>query len=73
MQDADDQNPAFFYERYDALLPEGGAEGQKLLVQPQDLRAFDKDLGRRRTDGNQRENDWTVFLIHKLGHSGFLE
>ena len=48
MSDADDQNPAFFYERYDALLPRGEdarAVGQKLLVQPQDIKAFDKDLG----------------------------
>lgn len=47
--DADDQNPAFLYERYDALLPPPGKEnngqGHKLHVQPQDLRAFDKDLG----------------------------
>lgn len=48
VSDADDQNPAFFYERYDALLPRGEdarAVGQKLLVQPQDIKAFDKDLG----------------------------
>ena len=50
--DADDQNPAFLYERYDALLPPPGLvqekesdQGYKLFVQPQDLRAFDKDLG----------------------------
>ena len=48
--DADDQNPAFLYERYDALLPPPGLleaenKGHKLFVQPQDLRAFDKDLG----------------------------
>lgn len=52
--DADDQNPAFLYERYDALLPppdlvqagqDQGNQGYKLFVQPQDLRAFDKDLG----------------------------
>ena len=50
--DADDQNPAFLYERYDALLPppglvdnESSGQGYKLFVQPQDLRAFDKDLG----------------------------
>jgi len=50
--DADDQNPAFLYERYDALLPALDLEkesqtnqGHKLFVQPQDLRAFDKDLG----------------------------
>lgn len=45
VQDADDQNPAFFYDHYDARLPEGPTEGQKLLVQPQDIRAFDKDIG----------------------------
>ena len=48
VSDADDQNPAFYYERYDALLPRGEdarAVGQKLLVQPQDIKAFDKDLG----------------------------
>ena len=45
VQDADDQNPAFFYESYDALIPPGETVGQKLLVQPQDIKAFDKDLG----------------------------
>ncbi len=45
VQDADDQNPAFYHDRYDALLPEGPTEGLKLPVQPQDVRAFDKDLG----------------------------
>ncbi len=55
VQDADDQNPAFLYERYDALLPPASTststgssntnQGHKLFVQPQDLRAFDKDLG----------------------------
>ncbi|XP_059090109.1 protocadherin beta-12-like [Tigriopus californicus] len=45
VQDADDQNPSFFYESYHALLPETNTQGQKLMVQPQDLRAFDKDQG----------------------------
>ncbi len=45
VRDADDQNPAFVHPRYDALLPEGNTEGLKLSVQPQDLRAVDKDLG----------------------------
>ena len=48
VSDADDQNPAFFYERYDALLPRGDdarAVGQKLIVRPQDIKAFDQDLG----------------------------
>ncbi len=39
------QNPAFFYDRYEAVLPEGGSEGLKLMVEPQDVRAFDKDVG----------------------------
>ena len=43
--DADDQNPAFYFERYTALLPEAPTMGSKLQVQPQDLQAFDKDLG----------------------------
>ncbi len=45
VKDADDQNPAFQYPRYEAILPEGGTQGQKLMVQPADLRAFDKDRG----------------------------
>ena len=42
----------FFNYRYDALLPaldpekeNSASQGHKLFVQPQDLRAFDKDLG----------------------------
>ena len=45
VKDADDQNPAFQYPRYAALLPRGGTQGQKLIVEPKDLRAFDKDVG----------------------------
>ena len=45
VQDADDQNPAFYFERYRAIIPEGNNEGLKLQVQPQDIQAFDKDLG----------------------------
>ena len=36
--DADDQNPAFFYDGYDALIPPGDTVGQKLMVQPQDIK-----------------------------------
>ena len=45
VKDADDQNPAFQYPRYAALLPRGGTQGQKLIVEPRDLRAFDQDVG----------------------------
>ena len=31
--------------RYAALLPRGGTQGQKLIVEPRDLRAFDQDVG----------------------------
>ena len=43
--DADDQNPAFYSDQYEAVIQEGSTEGLKLQVQPQDVRAFDKDLG----------------------------
>ena len=42
VKDADDQNPAFQHPRYAALLPRGGTQGQKLIVEPADLRAFDQ-------------------------------
>ena len=45
VKDADDQNPAFQYPSYAAILPGGGTQGQKLIVEPKDLRAFDKDVG----------------------------
>ena len=45
VKDADDQNPAFQHARYAALLPRGGTQGQKLIVEPRDLRAFDQDVG----------------------------
>ena len=42
-----DQNPSFLYDGYDALIPPSGEStaGQKLMVQPQDIKAFDKDAG----------------------------
>ena len=43
--DADDQNPAFYAERYSAILPKAPTRGSKLDVKPQDVQAFDKDLG----------------------------
>ena len=43
--DADDQNPVFHYDRYEALLPEHTREVTKLKVEPEDISAFDKDLG----------------------------
>ena len=43
--DADDQNPAFYADRYSAILPKAPTRGSKLEVKPQDVQAFDKDLG----------------------------
>ncbi|CAB4054632.1 unnamed protein product [Lepeophtheirus salmonis] len=45
--DADDQNPSFYYDRYEVLLPEQieSIKGQKLMVQPKDIKAYDKDRG----------------------------
>ena len=43
--DADDQNPVFNYDRYEALLPEQPSEDTKLIVEPEDISAFDRDLG----------------------------
>ena len=43
--DADDQNPAFYFERYSAILPSAPTRGSKLQVEPQDVQAFDKDVG----------------------------
>ncbi len=45
VRDADDQNPAFYHQRYTALLPEGGTQGLKLIVEPEDIRAYDQDSG----------------------------
>ena len=43
--DADDQNPSFYYNQYTAVLPEDTAEGMKLVVEPEDVAAYDKDKG----------------------------
>ena len=43
--DADDQNPAFYQEQYSAKVPEFTSEGLKLVVEPEDVRAYDKDTG----------------------------
>ena len=43
--DADDQNPSFYYDQYQAQLPEDTAEGMKLTVTPEDVKAYDKDKG----------------------------
>ena len=46
--DADDQNPAFYQPQYRATLPEhpsATAAGMKLRVEPEDVRAYDKDEG----------------------------
>ena len=43
--DADDQNPVFNYDRYEALLPTQPMKDTKLIVEPEDISAFDRDLG----------------------------
>lgn len=43
--DADDQNPSFYYNQYTAVLGEDLAEGMKLTVTPEDVKAYDKDKG----------------------------
>ena len=43
--DADDQNPAFYHEQYTAKIPEVTSEGLKVLVEPEDVRAYDQDTG----------------------------
>ncbi|XP_071440055.1 protocadherin beta-9-like [Hetaerina americana] len=42
--DADDQNPRFLDERYLATLPDG-EDGTRLEVLPQEIMAFDQDVG----------------------------
>ena len=72
VQDGDDQNPAFIYEHYDAVLPKGEAQGQKLLVQPQDIRAFDKDAGLSSPvfyTFNSKANEYKYFDLNRnTGH-----
>ena len=43
--DADDQNPSFLYDQYKAVLPEDITAGMKLKVEPEPIRAYDKDKG----------------------------
>ena len=43
--DADDQNPSFYHNQYSAVLGQGLAEGMKLTVTPEDVKAYDKDKG----------------------------
>ena len=43
--DADDQNPVFNYDRYEAWLPVQTGDAVKLIVEPEDISAFDRDLG----------------------------
>ena len=43
--DADDQNPVYNYNRYDALLPKQAREDAELIMEPEDISAFYRDLG----------------------------
>ncbi|GLV38516.1 Cadherin 96Cb [Carabus blaptoides fortunei] len=43
--DADDQNPIFVDDRYNAFLPDPPLEGVQLRVQPRDIAAYDQDTG----------------------------
>ena len=45
VEDADDQNPVFSQERYEAVLPSPGLAGSLLSVLPSRLEAADRDLG----------------------------
>ena len=45
VEDADDQNPVFSQERYEAVLPSPGLAGSVLSVLPSRLEAADRDLG----------------------------
>ena len=45
VEDADDQNPVFSQERYEAVLPSPGLAGSLLSVLPSRLEASDRDLG----------------------------
>ena len=44
--DADDQNPGFYFDRYSAQIPDMPGQGVKLQTSPQNIQAFDKDLGK---------------------------
>ena len=70
--DADDQNPSFFHDHYEAKLPPHEAEGQKLMVQPQDIRAYDKDKGLGAPvfyAFNAKSNDYKYFELNRnTGH-----
>ena len=43
--DADDQNPAFYFDRYEATIPTTTTGSLKLPVKPQDVKAYDRDVG----------------------------
>ena len=45
VEDADDQNPVFHHDRYEALLPDDPVAGSMLSVLPDHLLAYDKDMG----------------------------
>ena len=45
VEDADDQNPVFSQESYEAVLPVPGLAGSILSVLPGTLEAADRDLG----------------------------
>lgn len=43
--DADDQNPRFLDDRYNAFLPQPPLKGSALEVKPREIEAFDQDAG----------------------------
>uniref|UniRef100_A0A1B6C9V6 Cadherin domain-containing protein n=1 Tax=Clastoptera arizonana TaxID=38151 RepID=A0A1B6C9V6_9HEMI len=43
--DADDQNPKFLNDHYSTIVPDRSAQGIKLRIQPQEIAAYDQDLG----------------------------
>ncbi|KAK8391903.1 hypothetical protein O3P69_017490 [Scylla paramamosain] len=45
VQDADDQNPAFTRDHYMAILPENPVKGTHVNIQPERVRAVDRDEG----------------------------
>ncbi|XP_050718235.1 cadherin-8-like isoform X2 [Eriocheir sinensis] len=45
VQDADDQNPAFMRDHYMAVLPENPTKGTLVDVQPEGVKAMDRDEG----------------------------
>lgn len=66
--DADDQNPRFLDDRYNAFLPDPPSKSTVLEVKPRDIEAFDQDAGIKAPvyyTFNGIGNDYSFFRINR--------